>query len=226
MKKRSFHNTILLSIGIAIFIALPLYGQMPTPLKNSNEPKSEAQKPTKDTKTTQSNAKSFSSFPVLPTSNQRNQTSPDNANKKDGNTSPDWWLVYLTAALAFVGFIQLITFILQTFWMNAQRKRERKMASIDFCKTFTDIKDYLYNGKQSPFGVIPHLMVSHEMAETAFHPSLRDKIVRSFDEAWNIYHNECKKYRKTFDLKPEQWERDREELLIKLDKLLAIAGQN
>lgn len=123
------------------------------------------------------------------------------------------------------GIVGTLSAVLLTNFL--QGKKERKRASIDFCKTFTDMMYLLTSIKeQYPFPAISQMIVSHEMAIIAFHPYLRKGSVRSFDEAWKEYHDECKKYCKVFDFKLEQWMKDREGLAKKLDKLLAIAREN
>jgi hypothetical protein len=107
-----------------------------------------------------------------------------------------------------------------------QRKKERRDAFIDFYKAFADTLYYLNTGDEFPFKIIPRMIVTHEIAKNVFHQYLRKRTIRSFDGAWDEYYTECKKYREPFQLKPEQWPQCREELLKKLVKLLAIAGQN
>jgi len=107
-----------------------------------------------------------------------------------------------------------------------QRRKERRDAFIDFYKAFIDIIHYLHGGREHPYGVIPQMTASHEIAKTIFQHYLRKRDVRSFDEAWNEYYGECKKYYEPIQLKPEQWPQFQEELLKKLNKFLAIAEQN
>jgi len=49
-------------------------------------------------------------------SGNTNQESAKNEDKTDNKASSDWWMVWLTAILAFIGFLQLIIFSVQA-WM-------------------------------------------------------------------------------------------------------------
>jgi len=232
MQKHSFRRTMLLFIGITIFVALPLYGQMPTPWKNTNEPKTPAQKPEEETKTPQHDTKDSSSFRVLPATGPTGQVRHNDANSKNSHTSSEQWMIYLTFALAAVGFFQLITFIFQTIVIYGQWKMGRKAASVNFCKAFSNIRAYLYtghwNGRQSPFEVVPYLIAPHEMAAEDFRLSVKHRSTkRAFEEACDDYHEECKKYLKVFTSDPKYWENEgQKELIKKLDSLLDIARKN
>jgi hypothetical protein len=137
------------------------------------------------------------------------------------------WRDILTGCIGIIGAIAgAIVGVLLTYLI--QRKSERKRASVDFCKAFEGMMYLLTSIKgQYPFPAISEMIVSHEMAVIAFHPYLRKRKIRAFDEAWKEYHEECKKYLKVSTSDSTFWERQgKGDLLGKLDKVLDIARQN
>lgn len=127
---------------------------------------------------------------------------------------------------AMIGIVgTLAIFLLNNF---LQEKRERRNAFFEFQKTFTGMMSYLHQRTklELPFGRIPNMIDSHVMAKGIFLQYLRKRSVRkSFNEAWDEYYNECKKYCKPFNLKFEELPQYLEALLEKLNKLLDVAGR-
>ncbi|MGC1493268.1 MAG: hypothetical protein WA798_18025 [Candidatus Acidiferrum sp.] len=57
--------------------------------------------------------------PVTKSEAQKNEAVSTNApEQSEKKPSSDWWIVYLTAALVFVGLCQLIAMAVQTYWMR------------------------------------------------------------------------------------------------------------
>ena len=118
MEKRLSWHIVLFLIIIAMSLALSLYGQTPTPVKPSNEPKSDSKNSSKKTQTIQPNSQNPSSSQILQITPQPKQKAADTTNKQDNQASGNGWIRLFTGVLAFVAIVQLITFWIQTHWMH------------------------------------------------------------------------------------------------------------
>jgi hypothetical protein len=128
MKNSSLYLLVLFCI--VIFASMPSQGQTPTPSKRSDEPKTQAPNSTKTAKTPQANAKNLSSPEILPIPQQTNKESPKVTEKQNDHSSPNWWLVYLTAALALVMIVQSIAMSLQAHWLKRQTEEIKQSLAI------------------------------------------------------------------------------------------------
>jgi hypothetical protein len=97
------------------------------PAQESDRPRpgareSKSNPPTKQTDPNSQNSKSNTEPPseAGPESQTpKNEAVPANTqHKAEQKTSTDWWIVYLTGALVFVGICQIVAMAVQTFWMK------------------------------------------------------------------------------------------------------------
>jgi hypothetical protein len=103
-----------------IFFMSPLdsYGQILTP-PPSNKPQNQAASSQSYAKIISNATQNLISLIISP---EREEKSPDNANKKDYKMSTDLWLVRFNGALVVVFFLQFIWIVLQGRWTRATRR--------------------------------------------------------------------------------------------------------
>lgn len=129
-----FNLTII--ICLCYLFSINSYGQVPTPTKTSNEPEYQ-------TNSSQQNPAVIGTVPSQPVPavplfiapDTKIKTTNETQNKND-KTTADWWLVYFTAALVAVVFMQFIWMVRQEKWMR--RNVEISQKSADAAKESTD----------------------------------------------------------------------------------------
>ena len=130
MKKRSLYLEVLFFVIMIIFLSLPLYGQTPTPLKGSNEPKTETKAYKEKAKTNQNPSKIMSAPEALGVSTKNDITTTNDANKKEDKSTYEWWLIAFTGVLAVVGCIQCGVMYRQSHWLKEQSIEIKQSISI------------------------------------------------------------------------------------------------
>ena len=121
-----------LAIVLALLAAFASdsWGQSP-PKNPDSEPKSAQQ-------ATPSDQRGTEQFPVIvkvvPTPKTAEESAADRKETENKNAS-DWWLVKLTAALAFIGFLQLFVF----GWQGIQLRRTVSLGREEFISTHRPI---------------------------------------------------------------------------------------
>jgi hypothetical protein len=111
---------ILLPILLVPIVAVCVAQESDRPTPSLRESKSNppSKKPGQNTQAPKTNtapSKEPLTIPQAPKSEAVPADTPDKTEKK---TSPDWWIVYLTGALVFVGVCQIIAMLVQARWMR------------------------------------------------------------------------------------------------------------
>jgi hypothetical protein len=135
MYRPSFRFILLIFTILAIFIALPLYGQTPTPPKISNEPKAQTENKKGDTKTNQPISKNFSISGTFKNTPQGNMEPSYPANHHDNKATDDkaiqnCLIITFTGVIAFAAVLQFIALLYQAHWMKRQSKEIEKSLAI------------------------------------------------------------------------------------------------
>lgn len=171
MAKHSFYLIVLAFITIVIFVASPLYGQAPTPLKTTNTEKNPSQNIKKETKRPQDSAKNLTVSPQIypPTTPLPQET----AKKHDDKATPDWWLVGFTGALVGVGILQFLALRRQAHWMYEQSE---------------DIKQSIIVAKETAEAVRTQAETMRQELILAQRPKLRIRnvITKNFPDLFEI----------------------------------------
>jgi hypothetical protein len=153
MLRRITLRFVFILIFLCFLSSLNLYGQAPTPTKHSNKPQN--QTTSRQTQAEIISESTQSPTPMIPLSVAPNaQIEPSDKTKKENNkSSADWWLVYFTAALVAVVFLQFIWMIRQEKWMrrnvkianeaaDAAKKSADALPAIERAYLFVKIKMY------------------------------------------------------------------------------------
>ena len=114
-------TTIAIVIGFICTVQMipsDLYGEVPTPTKSSNEQENEAKGNQQNPGvigTITPQPVPLVSLPITPDTKIKSTEESQNKNDK---TTADWWLVYFTAALVAVVFMQFLWMVRQEKWMR------------------------------------------------------------------------------------------------------------
>src|SRR5207302_3634036 len=117
MNRRPLILLTILFVWTCVICGAQEKSDRPTPSLREGKSNPPSKKSDQNAQAPQSN-KTTPEEPVTKPQAQKNESVPSNAPEKPENkTSSDWWIVYLTGALVFVGLGQLGAMGVQTYWM-------------------------------------------------------------------------------------------------------------
>lgn len=127
------HCFLIFLVAFAASISIPAYSKSkrpaPTPTETRQPPKPESEQSKQDAATEQRGTENFPVFvKIVPAQNLQNQPAKG-ASKENGQPSPEWWTVYITGALALIGFMQTIVFGLQARRLKQTIEAMKKIAT-------------------------------------------------------------------------------------------------
>lgn len=109
----------IIMIVLVIFITLPLYGPIPTPIQGSNHPQKQTDNSKKQTEQIKKIPPSSSLKMEGPIRKEKPSEEPD---KQNNSTSLKWWLIVFPAVLAICAILQFIWIVRQGRWMRATQR--------------------------------------------------------------------------------------------------------